>query len=590
MRGRAMAKGKERKMKKTAASKRRFAEKAIDRNAVNLRPLAGAYPSLAGMGDPFESIEPVPFSRVNLGSTFAQLESFTDIAGISNIALQNGNKEAFLQLLVDAMPVRMVYFDTGERIRYANDLYYSWLGLPMEKAIGSTLLQALGRGIYKQIRPYARRALGGERSRFETALEYQGNGLRYVLAECTPHFDLNGKVIGAFGVIFDITDRKEAECNNAWLAAIVRSSTYAIISKDFDGTVRSWNKGAEEIYGYKAEEMTGNKLARIFSKKANEDMQAMVDELRQGRQVQPFEAVHHRKDGTVVDVLLTLSSILDGRGKPTAVSILASDISPLKRTERELQDLNRNLERKIEERTGSLARHMVQLRKLAMDLTQAEQRERERLSRILHDDMQQLLVAASLRLERLQNQRKPEKHQEILEEAVKLLSQASSVARNLASDLRPPVLSGASLLESLRWLVEWTWQRFDLAVHLEIADNFNAESISKDLVAYLLEVVRELLFNVVKHAEVKTARLKIGAGPRHGLLLVVEDHGVGGETRQLDELADSVKGTGLRSIRERLELMGGSLSIETRAGKGFQVTILCPLGTTTNRIRGNKGV
>ncbi|MEJ2691093.1 MAG: PAS domain S-box protein, partial [Deltaproteobacteria bacterium] len=482
----------------------------------------------------------------------------------------------FLQLLTDALPVRMAYVDTEERFRYANHLYYSWLGLPKDEVIGATILEVLGQGVYKGIRPYIRKALGGERNRFETEIEYRNHGKRQVVGECAPHFDENGQVIGAFGLIFDITDRKEAERKNAWLAAIVQSSTYAIVSKDFDGTVRSWNRGAEQIYGYSAEEMIGNMIDRLYPAEMREDILATVKELRQGHQVPPFETTRLRKDGTVVDVLLSLSPILGSSGKPIAVSVLATDISARKKAERELQDLNRNLEEKIEERTRSLEQHMVQLRKVAMDLTQSEQRERERLSAILHDDMQQLLVAAGLRLERLEDKLKDENQQEILQEAANLLGRASSVARNLANDLRPPMLSGVSLTEGLRWLVEWTWQRFDLAVRLEVADNFNPDSIPRDQAAYLLGVVRELLFNVVKHAQVKIAKVRLDDNHRNGVMLSVEDHGVGSESRQLDQLAESVKGVGLRSIGERLGFMGGSLSIETGAGKGFRVEISLP--------------
>ena len=502
--------------------------------------------------------------------------TFTDVTDIKKMELQASRRSGFLQLLTDALPVRMAYIDTEERYRYVNDLYFSWLGLPREKVIGHTLEEVLGDEVYPSIKSYVGLALAGKRSNFETALNYQGAGFRNVLVECAPHFDDNGKVIGAFGVVLDLTPRKEAERKNAWLAAIVQSSAEAIISKDFNGTVLSWNKAAERIYGYSADEMIGANISRIFPEGAIEEMKEVLEELRQGHQVQPFETRRRRKDGALVDVLLSFSPISDSSGTPVAVSVLASDISGRKKTERELQELNRTLEQKIAERTSSLEQHMVQLRRVAMELTQTEQRERERLSKVLHDDMQQLLVAAGLRLERLEAKVKAKNQREILQETTDLLGQASTVARNLAADLRPPVLTGASLTEGLRWLMEWIWQRFDLAVHLEIADNFNPSFLPAELAAYLLGVVRELLFNVVKHAQVKTARLKIGLDPRQCLVLSVVDHGVGSEKRQIEELETSSKGMGLRSIRERLELMGGTLSVITGAGKGFRVDILFP--------------
>jgi len=643
----------------------------------------------------------VPY-RSKDASVSGLIVTYSDVTLIKKVALAANQKAGFLQLLADALPVRMAYLDTEERYRYGNELYFSWLGMPREKVLGKTLMEVLGQETYTQVSQYVKRALAGKRSRLEIGLQYASAGFRQVLLECAPHFDEKGKVIGVFGVVFDISERKESERNNAWLAAIVQSSADAVISKDFDGTVRSWNRAAELIYGYSAEEMVGGNISRIFSPEMVEDMEAIIARLREGQRVPPFETKRLRKDGTVIDVMLTLSPILDSNGVAVAVSAISSDISgrkamesalrerellhrtigetvpfgtwtadvsgrwthvadiflrtsgmtmeqaagfgwlemvpeaerqrvkgewlrsiesgedwncefrfqgadgklydifsigrPVrdeagallywagfhldntaqKRVEKELQELNRTLELKIAERTNALEQHMVQLRRLTLELTQTEERERQRLAKVLHDDLQQLLVAAALRVERLETKIVDENLQDILFETEDLLGRASSTARNLAVDLRPPVPGDANLLNGLRRLVDWIWQRFDLAVHLEIIDNFDSNLISAELAAYLLATARELLFNVVKHSQVKNATLHLGLDEMHNLRLAVLDQGVGCKAEDIWKEENSSIGTGLRTTRERLQLMGGDFNVRTGPGKGFQVEISMP--------------
>jgi len=381
--------------------------------------------------------------------------TFTDITDIKKMELQASRRAGFLTLLTDALPVRMAYVDTEERYRYANDLYFSWLDKTREKVLGFTLQEVLGDKAYSVVRPHIRQALAGRKSRVEAELDYMGAGCRHVLLECAPHFDEGGKVIGAFGVILDISERKKME--------------------------------------------------------------------------------------------------------------------------KELLELNRNLEKKVGERTSSLEKHMTQLRKLTLELTQTEQRERKQLARVLHDDLQQQLVAASLRLDRLSAKLRIKVNQEILQEASDLLNQASATARNLASELRPLMLSDANFVEGLRWLADWMWQRFDLAVHIEIKDNFNPRLLQVELASYLFSVVRELLFNVIKHAQVKSARIRLEVDHRSCLILSVIDHGVGSDSKGFKNMDDNAfLGSGLRGIQERISLMGGEISIRTSTGKGFQVDILLP--------------
>jgi PAS domain S-box-containing protein len=133
--------------------------------------------------------------------------------------------------------------------------------------------------------------------------------------------------------IRDITERKKAEELRAQLAAIVDSSDDAIIGKDLDGTIRSWNRGAERIFGYTAEEVIGQPVSVLLPPGRPGEEPAIIERLRKGERVEPFETIRRRKDGLDIDVSVTISPIHDSRGNVIGASKVARDISDRKRAE-----------------------------------------------------------------------------------------------------------------------------------------------------------------------------------------------------------------------------------------------------------------
>jgi len=211
-----------------------------------------------------------------------------------------------------------------------------------------------------------------------------------------------------------------------------------------------------------------------------------------------------------------------------------------------------------------------QLRALAAQLTLAEQRERRRVAEVLHDSVQQLLVGA--RLQVLASA--PESAgaaRRAAQEVAELLSQALAVTRSLMYELRPPMLYEGGFLPAVEWLVRWMRDTHGLTVTLTTAGAVPVEAEEARIL--LFQALRELLFNVVKHAKVPTARVRIerrGAG----LCFAVEDDGVGFDPEQVRANGG---GTGLLGIRERLERLGGRLEIDSAPGKGARFTLWAPL-------------
>ena len=152
----------------------------------------------------------------------------------------------------------------------------------------------------------------------------------------------------------DVTERKRAEKNVALLAAIVESSDAAIISKDLNGTILSWNPGAQELYGYTASEAVGQSVTMLIPQdRLNEELQ-ILEHIRHDELVNYFETKRRRKDGTLIDVSLTVSPIKDNRGQIIGASKIARDITEQKRAEEKIRRLNEELEQRVFDRTAQL--------------------------------------------------------------------------------------------------------------------------------------------------------------------------------------------------------------------------------------------
>ncbi|MCX5660753.1 MAG: response regulator [Planctomycetota bacterium] len=238
------------------------------------------------------------------------------------------------------------------------------------------------------------------------------------------------------------------------------------------------------------------------------------------------------------------------------------------------------------ERTAEARWRTKQLQALAVEMTQAENRERRRLAQILHDHLQQLLAAAKLRLGSLDVS--AGKDTADVERIVSILDESIEAARSLAVELSPPVLYSAGLVAALHWLARWMREKHGLEVLVEADAAADVGDI--DLEAFLFHAVRELLFNAVKHSGVKTAhiRLRLAAG---GMVeLEIEDRGKGfiPETADVGAPNRSVEGFGLLSIRERLDLLGGRIAIDSQPGRGTSISLFLPIRKPPKRLPRSK--
>jgi signal transduction histidine kinase len=252
----------------------------------------------------------------------------------------------------------------------------------------------------------------------------------------------------------------------------------------------------------------------------------------------------------------------------------------LKDSEEALKRINETLEERIRERTALAEERAHQLHDLATELLQVEHRERRRLAQLLHDHLQQLLVAAALHLRSLRDKIKGEPDRASMATVQELLQESINASRSLSMDLNPPILQEAGLAAALEWLAGQMEAKYGLKVECLHDGDWQPEG--EDLRSFLFQAVRELLFNVVKHAKVDRARVCMGPVDGLGGEIVVEDAGVG---FPLDAVEGGGKpgGFGLFSIRRRLEVFGGRLLVESSPGKGTRMHLWFPSASPGSR-------
>src|SRR4029077_13387478 len=200
------------------------------------------------------------------------------------------------------------------------------------------------------------KALRGERiDPYESEVVAKGGRLVPVVISVSHLRDAAGSVVGAAVSVRDITASKREHEARLRLAAIVESSSDAIIAKDLDGTILSWNTGAEHLYGYAPSEAVGRNISFLAPPDHRDEIPAILQRVKIGERIEHYETVRRRKDGEMVDVSITISPVYDSSGTITGASAIARDISDRRRTEAEIRRLNADLERRRTERTAALA-------------------------------------------------------------------------------------------------------------------------------------------------------------------------------------------------------------------------------------------
>jgi PAS domain S-box-containing protein len=346
----------------------------------------------------------------------------------------------------------------------------------------------------------------------------------------TPLHDASGNVVGAVNMLVDLTERSRAEQVRQLLASIVESSDDAIVGKDLNGVIASWNPGAERLFGYTADEVVGKSVTKLFPPDLLHEECTILERMRRGEQIEHYETVRRRKDGSLVDVSLTVSPVRNAAGKVTGVSKIARDISVRKKAEHE--------------------------RLLAV-----QDEERRRIANELHDSTAQHLVAIGLNLTRIRADAVAAETLNILDEIDGSLEKASRELRAFTYLLQPPDLQREGLSATLRRYVEGFSSRTGLKITVKLLRS--VDQLSLPLQLALLRIVQEALANVYRHASASCVSVNLRrVGKR--LHLVISDDGRGAEENSRHQSGKPFRaGVGIPGMITRMRQFGGNLDIHS---------------------------
>jgi PAS domain S-box-containing protein len=428
-------------------------------------------------------------------------------------------------------------------------------GFKAEEAIGRSITIIIPPDLRHEEATILSRLRRGERiEHYETVRMTKGGKELNVSLTISPVRDSKGHIIGASKIARDITERKQAEQSRNLLAAIVDSSDDAIVSKSLDGIITSWNKSAERIFGYSAEEAIGQHITLIIPPEHHAEESEILTRLGRGERVDHFHTVRRRKDGTLLDVSLTISPVRDSSGRVIGASKVARDITAQKRVAEK-----------------------VRVADEAVRLMKAQDEERRRIARDFHDSAGQTLTVLGLSVAQLVQEAEvvapelAEKGRHIEE----VIQQLHREIRTTSYLLHPPLLDEAGLSSALNWYVQGLTERSGMKIDLNISDDFGRLPAEMELAIF--RVVQECLTNIHRHAESKTAYIRI-ARENGRVCAEVRDEGKGMSPERLAEIESRGSGVGIAGIRERLRHFGGTMKIESD-DTGTRVLTGIPLTT-----------
>jgi two-component system, NarL family, sensor histidine kinase UhpB len=379
-----------------------------------------------------------------------------------------------------------------------------------------------------------------------------------VLVNATQIKDAAGEPARIRFMVFDATERRRYEAD--LLAArrraehfevIVQTSADAILRVDPDGSVRTWNPGAEKMFGYSASDAVGQKAWDVIRIADGEALAAETfPELLRGRTVSR-DAICLTRDGGQLDMFITATPHIEPPGELTGVSAVIRDITSRKRI--------------------AEARHRDNMQQALLESLEAERR---RISRDLHDHLGQQLTGLRLALADLRSARDGDmaRRIDIIQE------QALAIDRDLgflAFDLRPTKLAESGLAEALDELVRG-WKRHYLIDAELIVHRVDGRRLAPATEVNLYRIAQEALNNTVKHARATSVSLIYDEGPEE-VALIVEDDGVGFDPEMVSlEPASSEGGLGLAGMHERAAIVGGHVEIESTPAAGTTIFVHVP--------------
>lgn len=369
----------------------------------------------------------------------------------------------------------------------------------------------------------------------------------------------------------DITAERLATHSHKILTYAIDHGMEGLALLDHEGRYTYMNPAHADIYGYSVQELIGKTWRELYAPKEIERIERDIFPQLIQNNSWTGESMGRKKSGENFYVEISLRLLAGPMASGSEFLICTCrDITARKRTEAIRKEYNEALEARVLERTAELAAANVQLRKLSQDLIRTQENERRRIATDLHDEIGQALTALNINLQVLQ-QEYPD-HRTI-EDSLRLSEDILAQVRKLAVDLRPQLLDEFGIEVAVRIYAERQAERngWTLTFHLD----GDWHSCADETTVTCFRIIQESLTNTARHAKANSVTVRL-TFLESTVNLIVKDDGIGFTPHQTSS-DKAINGTGLKGMRERIELAGGTLTLTTSPGHGTHIRAEIPI-------------
>jgi two-component system, chemotaxis family, CheB/CheR fusion protein len=517
--------------------------------------------------------------------------AFTDIT-------ERYRAEEQFRWAIEAAPIPVIMHAEDGEVLEISQAWTSLTGYSITDVptFDAWLTRAYGEG-GDEVRKQMRELIKEQRStlKVELPIRTRDGDLRYWIFSASSPGTLRDGRRYFVGMAVDITERKSAEAffreSDERLRLMMESvEDYAIMMLDAEGRIEMWNSGAERVFGYTAEEVTGQHGSIIFTPE-DRRREAPLKEMGKARETgrAADERWHVRKDGSRFYMSGVLSALHDADGAVIGYVKIARDLTQQRQTEEELRRANDELEARVRERTFELAKLNESLRdeiteriqtekdrvRLLRQIVRAQEDERRRIARDIHDQIGQQMTALRLNLAALEQSYSGDKKvREKLEQTKTIAERLDADVDFLAWELRPAALDDIGLAGAMRSFVG-QWSNHSGVEAQFHTSGLDKERLSPETETNLYRILQEALNNTMKYAQARRVDVLLERRDNQ-VVLIIEDDGIGFDPHQ-EASADGDKGMGLIGMRERAALAGGTLQIESKPHAGTTIFARVPV-------------
>lgn len=462
--------------------------------------------------------------------------------------------EARFRRVLEQSNAGIVQADAAGNMTLVNQRWCEMFGYSEEEMLSMNVLDITHESSKQgTLEAVGRLAAGGPDFEIEKNYSRKDGSIMPALSKVSAMRGKDGEYQGLVAVVIDMTDRLKADAERSKLTAIIESSSDAIVSKDFDGTILSWNRSAQKMFGYTAEEAIGKNITILFPPERLAEEEEILVSVRNGRAYSDYETIRRRKDGSLFPVSLTVSPIKNSKGDIVGISKIVRDI-----TQRKEAEVMRRKSERLE----------IQ--------AEFQEAERRRIARDLHDHLGQQVTGLRLQLTSLKAVCGDESN--FVQKVDGLIEQAQDLDRDLsrlAFELRSPLVLEVGLRSALENLVTRWSTTFQ--VHAECRVECDTDQrLSHELETNLYRIAEEALNNTSKYARAQSVNV-IFRLKDEVVKLIIEDDGVGFDTSDhLKSRREHGGGLGILGMQERAELLGGTIEVESKPGLGTAIFIAVP--------------